>query len=85
MEVYYSIRRFPKLNCEHLVRQKIFMTALSELIFDMVMHLPHRCESVHYGDFPCDHNAHNNIINPARQRNVTPLKKVFNRPDHHDI
>ncbi len=47
------------------------------------MHLLCRCEMVHFCDFPCDHNVHNDIINPTRQRNViTPLQKLFNMTAH---
>lgn len=59
------------------------MMASSELIFAMVIHLLCRCEVVNFCDFPCDCNVHNDIINPARQRNVTtPLQTLFHMLAH---
>lgn len=43
--------------------------------------LPYRCETVHFCDFPCDHNIYNDIINLTRQLTVTtPPQKLFNIP-----
>lgn len=58
------------------------MMTSSELIFAMVIHLLCSGEVVHFCDFPCDHNVHNDIINPARQSNVTPLQTLFHMPAH---
>lgn len=40
---------------------------------NLVVHLPHRCEKMHFFDFPCDYSIHDATINPARQRKlITP-------------
>ena len=56
------------------------MTASSQQIFVMVIHLPCGFETVHFCDFPREHNAHNDIINPAGKCNNTSKENCLTCP-----
>lgn len=81
-----SLKAKLEITLWHLMKEGIFTVTSSELIFVMAMHLSRRGKAAHSSDFPRDWNVHNDIINPAMQRNVTThLPRLFHTPAHQEM